>query len=551
MVEDTAEGATRDAVFLIAVVLLSSLLYLPGLRLYSDDWALLAMMRFSPDSSLLGLYEALLPSGISTRPLQGLLLAGLYWLFAMQPFGYHAANTLVLCATVILLYLALRGLGLPRFIAVAVPLVYGLLPHFSTARFWIAAYQANLSVAFYALSLYADVRFARAVGREGWPWKLLGAAALVASVLSYEITAALFLVNPFLLWYAARVHAIRSARDAGTLLALLLSVNSLALLATVAFKAGTTQRTAFMEGLAWRIIHTAREATAVHFGSYGAALPLKVVQSIQNHFDLPILLASLLVGVVIWVYVRRVFARAGTTFPERGLWLRLLLAGGVVFAAGYGVALLTWEIGFDTTGMNNRTAGGAALGTALVFVATVGLVSTLFRTMAARWLAFSAILALLGGSGCLLVNTTARFWIDAAHEQQIIMAGLVAQVPSPAPGTAVLIDGICPYIGPGVVFETGWDVTGRLRVLYDDTSLQGDVVKANTVVSDDGVRTTLYDDVINLYPYNDRLIVFDHERQATLVLTDIDVARDYFADHAARYSARCPDGTEGYGVRIF
>lgn len=551
LIRGAADGRLPDVGFLISIVLLSAVLYVPALGLYSDDWAFLSDMHLSRDQSFLGYYEALMRHGLETRPLQASLFAGLFRLFGLAPFGYHAANTLILCTAVLLLYLSLRALGLPRLLAVAVPLVYALLPHYSTARFWISASQANLCVALYALSLFADIRFVREAGRDRWLWKLLGLLALLGSVLAYEITAALFLVNPFIAWYAARVKRPESPRAAATQTALLFSMNGLALLAAVAYKAGTTERSAFLTGLLWRVVHTAKEGTAVHFGSYGAGLPVKVVQAVTNYFDPLILLVSVLVAMATWVYFNRAIGPHERRTLSRATWLRLILVGGIIFAAGYGVSLLTFEIGYDTTGMNNRTAGGAALGTALVFVAFLGLASTFFRTETVRWRAYLSLIALLAGSGCLLINTIGRFWIEAAQDQEIVVSALERQFPSIEPGTTLLLDGICPYRGPGVVFETRWDVEGMLHVVYGDRSLVGDVMKPNSEIGDSGIRTLLYDDVINVYPYDDNLIVFHVPRSEAQTLSTREVASDYFADRDGGDGPSCPPGEAGYGARIF
>jgi MFS family permease len=69
----------------------------------------------------------------------GILLIGLYSLFQLEPLGYHVVNIAVLAATAVLFYLSLRRLGIPRFLTLTIPLVFALLPHYSTDRFWIGS----------------------------------------------------------------------------------------------------------------------------------------------------------------------------------------------------------------------------------------------------------------------------------------------------------------------------------------------------------------------------------------------------------------------------
>jgi hypothetical protein len=559
---DEGPGPTiRDAAFLALLIVVSSLTYLRGLGLYSDDWALLADMHAWPDQSLMGLYQSLLPSGISTRPLQGMLLAWLYWLFGLQPLGYHVVNTVMLVAIVVLLYLSLRGLGVPRLASLTASLVFGLLPHYSTDRVWIAAFQAPLSVLLYVLSLYADVRFVRTGDTLRWLWKLLAILALVGSVLAYEITAGLFLLNPFIVWHAGRMREMETERHSAIgrparapyhwpRLALLLGTNVVALALTVAYKASTTQRTEALGSLLWWIRHSAREATTVAFGSYGVALPVKVARSLQLHFDPVILATSLLIGILVWLYLTATFPMGAVRSLIRGAWLRLIVVGVVAFAAAYSVVLVTFEIGFDTTGMHNRTAMGAALGVAVTFAGVVGWLSASIPGERAGWHVFRVAIAVLAASGSLLVGTIGAFWADAARQQRIVIEALHREFDALPPGSVVLLDGICRYSGPGVVFETRWDVTGMLRLEFGERAVAGDVIRAGVEATPDGIRTVLYDDVINVYPYGPLLKAIHVGTGVTHTL-DTHAAGHYYLTNLAEAGASCPPGVEGYGARIF
>ena len=204
-----AEGSDRratalDVAALLAVVLLSVLPYVARLGFYSDDWAFLASATLSPDRSLLGAIRAEYVGHLKMRPGQAAYVGLLYWAFGEHPLPYHLVNAAVLAAAAVLLYLALRELGQPRAVAVAVAAVWATLPHYSADRFWVAAFQATLSVALYLLALYADLRSLRAPRERFVAWRLLALAALVASVLCYEVAVPLFLLNVALVWWAAR-----------------------------------------------------------------------------------------------------------------------------------------------------------------------------------------------------------------------------------------------------------------------------------------------------------------------------------------------------------
>ena len=151
----------QDALFVGLVVMLSLVPYVFRLGLYSDDWIFLSLLNQSSDQSLVGLMKALYEGDvvIRQRPVQMVYLAVLYDLFGLSPLSFHIANALCLAAISVVFYLTLREIWMRRLLVLALPLVYLLLPHYSTDRFWIAAHQANLSMVFYFLSLLGLSRF--------------------------------------------------------------------------------------------------------------------------------------------------------------------------------------------------------------------------------------------------------------------------------------------------------------------------------------------------------------------------------------------------------
>ena len=167
-----------DTLFLAVVVLLSCAPYVGGLGLYSDDWAFMAVFDQAGGDSFAQLVAAILPVEMATRPLQAIELSALYGLFGSDPLGYHVFNALVLATAVVLFHLSLRRLGFARVLALLIPLIFGLLPNYSTDRVWIAVFQANAAMALYFLSLFADLRFAASPGARAWLWKALAASAL-------------------------------------------------------------------------------------------------------------------------------------------------------------------------------------------------------------------------------------------------------------------------------------------------------------------------------------------------------------------------------------
>jgi hypothetical protein len=68
----------------------------------------------------------------------------------------------------------------------------------------VATIQVTLSMTLYLLSLYADLRATRSTSTGSWGWRGLALAAMVASVLAYEVVLPFFLLNPVLVTVRAR-----------------------------------------------------------------------------------------------------------------------------------------------------------------------------------------------------------------------------------------------------------------------------------------------------------------------------------------------------------
>jgi hypothetical protein len=194
-----AEGVVRDSVFIVFIMFLSAVLYIRGLGFYSDDWSNLYSCSLSKDQSLSGIIRFVFSARPDSwfRPCQVVYYAMLYSLFGVQPLGYHVVISTVLAAGIVLFYLALRELRFNRLLALAVPTVFGLLPHYSTDRIWFAAFGGNLSMALYFSSLYADVRMVAPRRTPLWFWKLTSAVSLLGSILAYEVFLPLFFLNLF------------------------------------------------------------------------------------------------------------------------------------------------------------------------------------------------------------------------------------------------------------------------------------------------------------------------------------------------------------------
>ncbi len=543
-------AALYDCLFLSLVVLLSLILYICGLGFYSDDWFFLWPFATSGDQSLSGLYWNEYTNWWAYRPLQKVYWTVLYWLFGPQPLGYHLTNALVLNTAVVLFYLSLRKFGQSRLLAVTIPLVWALLPHYSTGRFWFTAFQGTLSMAFYFLSLYSGLKALQARRTRLLSWKLLSFLSMFGSILVYEITLPLFLFNLFLIRYRRR------ELYGATPFKQMIRANSvwlvivLLLLIVVSLNKTLTSHRMGANPVA-QVVKIVKGGVTVSFGDYGLGLPRVVWVILRDYSDPTILAVGAALGLVIFGYLYGIAARPLTDQPGRPKWPKLITTGLIVFGLGYAIFLVTKGFGFTTTGINNRTAIAAAAGVAAAFTGGVGWGCSLLPSDALRKVAFCALTTFLCVSGFLINNTIASFWVAAYRQEREILADIREHFSALPSGSTFVLDGVCPYVGPAIVFESSWDLEGALRVSYHDPTLKAIVVTPNLRVQQEGISMLMYDYIETRYPYAEHLFIYHFGRKVSYRLTDAETASRYFQTYRAEGDKGCPPGREGYGVPIF
>lgn len=548
------QAAFHDCLFLSLVFLASLMLYVWDLGFYSDDWAFLANFSLAEDQSLRGLFWSFDDPHTRMRPVQGLYFSALYWVFGLNPTGYHLVNAAVLLSGILLFYHVLRELDQNRLLAVALPLVYGFLPHYSTDRFWFAAFQISLSMALYFLSLYCDLRALRARPVPLWIWKCFSIVCLVGSVLAYEVFLPLFLLlNPLLVVYRWRQlsSSVPRSQVSPRKLAGHLGSNVLALMLLVIFKMMTTTRLEPADDLLTSVIDIVQWAFIVNYGVYGLNLPRFIGKIIYFYPDAITFTIGVILSLVIFGYLYHITTRSRAEFPSRAEMLKLSVWGLAVFGLGYAIFPISGNIIFTPTGIANRAAIAAASGVAISMVGASGWVSELL--LPERWykLVFCTLIAGTATSGFIINNTLASFWITAYRQEQVILADIHQHFPTMESGSTLILDGICPYIGPAVVFESSWDLRGALRLIYRDATIQADVVTPHLKVEEDGLSTLLYGSIYSHYPYNGKLFVYHFGQKTTHWLTDAQTARRYFAEFNPDHNNGCPRGNAGHGVPIF
>lgn len=541
---------------LLALLALSAMLYIGRLGFYSDDWSFLYTMQTKAEPSVWASMGRFIREDLPTRPGQAILLVALFRAYGLSPAPYHVFNTLVMALVVVLFYLALRRVGVARLFAFPAAALYALLPQYSTDRFWIAAFQAPLSIALYLASLLCGLE---ATERNSSLWGMAALAALTGSVLSYEVAVPLMLLNAWLWWrHGGMPGRSRPVR--------LVSLSLLLVVALSIYKALLTNRMEHSNGWAGYLKWLAKTAiTPFHtrehgglnvyfavFTNYvqdGLLLPWAVwrVAVSADAADLwPAALVSLLAGAVLF-FATYALARSSDSAAWRQARF-VALSGLGVFALGYAIFLTNGNVQFSPTGIANRTAIAAALGVMLSLAGAAALATRWFRSAWRPWV-YSLPIGLMGACGCFVLNGLSTDWAEAYQKQARVLRAVAAVSPDSPPGGTVLLDGVCPYTGAAPVFESSWDFSGALSLFYKTpTYLRGDIVSSRLAARADGFHVVHYLGEEHFYPYAEDLVIFRATDRTLHRIPNRDAAESYLKRPA---NANCPESMPGIGVTIF
>jgi hypothetical protein len=244
-----------------------------------------------------------------------------------------------------------------------------------------------------------------------------------------------------------------------------------------------------------------------------------------------------LVGAYLGYVLRQSNTRAVPGFILLAIWLVSSVAfSGLAYGNFWGYARVN-------PGINNRVAIAAALGVAFSIVALAGMVSLLVRRRGVRAGTFAVLIAVVSGVGWWINDTIASYWVHAFRNQHAILEDLGRRFAKPPATSAIFLDGFCPWIGPGVVFELNWDVTGALTLLYRDNTLRGGVIRPWITVSDQGIA---YQNAT--YPF-DSLYVYNVRTEEIARIRDAAAARRLLEESARNDVNGCL-ATKAFGVGL-
>jgi hypothetical protein len=232
------------------------------------------------------------------------------------------------------------------------------------------------------------------------------------------------------------------------------------------------------------------------------------------------------------------------------LYKTLIVAGLIILVSGYGAFLFTTQAGAHPTGIYNRIALGGSIGIAFAIVGLTGWVVHNVTT-GGRYegQVFACAIAMVCLAGSMSVNCLSTQWKRASQKQAEILTNLETALGEIPPHAIILVDGICPYIGPAPVFEGQWDVTGALFVLSRDHSQKGDVVTSRLQLLSDRVITSIYE-FESEYAYGHNLYAYHDRWHKTYSLWSVEQARRYF-DHVSDLGKRdCLKSKPGQGDEV-
>lgn len=535
----TGRQRLLDALALAAIVWLSAAPYIGRLGFYGDDWDLLSRFQTAARSGG-SVIAATLPY-YGVRPLQGIYLALLYDAFGLHPLGYHLVNNAVICLCVILLYLLLLRLRLARPQAFAASLIFVLLPELSTIRVWFATFQIPLSMLLALVAMHAMLQSRRS---SALLWPAIAVVATGLSIAAYEIFA------PLIAGFAAALLLMPGFDDTGRRkIAPIAVLGTLVLgvaLKLLSARAGEAIDIHHYIGVAyglfrpdydWRVDSGLNIFAGTHFYTWvllrnWAAAMVAMLSGRAGYF---IPCVTLAIGLLAWWRLL-----SGPPGEAKAGAKRLLLIGLAAFILGHATYILIGAVVFAPSGIENRTLVGAAVGFAILIAAVLEIATRHSQT------AFAALVATISIASTARVELIDRYWAEAPKITRQAMQAAAVDLRGVPSGSTVILDGVCPYHGPAIVFETYWDVGGALS-LATGRPLAGDAVSPRMLITPAGLKTSIYDER-QFYPFGPSLFVYNPRLHLVAPLPDAASARRYFAEPSRRMD--CAVGYAGHGVLI-
>jgi hypothetical protein len=513
-------------------------------------------MSLSPDQSLAGLFTAVNSSQDNEiRPIQFFGYAVLYKLFDSNPLGYHLVNGIVFTAGFILLYLILTALRQPRVLALSIPILYMLLPNYSTDRFWIAVQAANISMFLTFLGIYTHLQALRHQKGGFWGWEAFAILCIIASGLTYEVFLPLVLATMAFLFGSelardlpqtaiGRTIAKTALRHSGIVLAVVIIVLVKSLWAERASYFRALIREDGIVAYVTYISHYVVKAFVYSYGYHVLELPYTAWHALRDFSDPAIVIVTGFIGILIFVRLYTSWDRpSAVAITSRTKMLIYLGCGIAIFILGYSLV----PHNPVKNGFNNRAAIAGTLGVAASIVGPLGILTSLAPGIWQKVL-FCAVVGFIGMAGALTIDVLAKFWVQSYRLQSEYLSDIRSHISAIPAGATLIMDGICPYSGPAPIFEAPWDLSSALSVLYGHADIKANIVTRWLRVEQSGLIIPFCCGEIT-YPFQN-LFVYHFGRKVSYPLPDAPAAQKYFDNVSTDRGSRCPADFYGNGVDV-
>ncbi|TMC11328.1 MAG: hypothetical protein E6J41_06395 [Chloroflexi bacterium] len=409
------------------------------------------------------------------------------------PAGDLAMSALALAGAALAGHLLLRGLGVPRTAAVALPVLFALLG---------GAPAEMLCV----LALWADLMATRARASRGWLWRLVSVPALLVASLSTVAVVPLLLAGELAIW-----GRLRHREPARTLPARLGAG-----LSTVAGLAGGLRITAEAVQRTGTPPAGAGHLAAGQLTGLLSSLP-QAAAAVQGSLAWwPAAAAAIAAGLALAWYLWRLADPKRSDVGRRRWWLGLAVAGIAVLAGGDGIALAA-------------TGQPAVLGAGLAMAAlgAAGIVAGVAPAALARRELLSVLAAVLCTAGIASATAAAARSAATYAGEQAMAAQIVRDLPDPPAGSVILVEAGCSDA------ETGWPDVGRIvSSAYRDPSLSAAVLTGIPSADQDGLRAAVAGGATTRYAYGD-LFIYNETRQHVYRMSDPQAANRYVVSERA------------------
>jgi hypothetical protein len=294
----------------------------------------------------------------------------------------------------------------------------------------------------------------------------------------------------------------------------------------------------FQNGFVHHIAYLISGSIKLNLGTYFLAVPYVLWWIVRHRLSAADAGAAVAAGLLALAYVWWIGRRDPDALAEARQWRNSVRVGLVAFVLGYAIFLTNQQVLLRSAGIDNRVNAAAALGVAAILVGAVGWIAA--RLSKQRGIAlFSATVGCIVAIGVLIIGTLGSFWTSAAKKQDAIVSNIQRTAQSLA-SSAVVLDGVCPEIGPAVVFGDEWDSRNALRLAYQDPSITADTATAGLYA---GARKLRLEMIFlggrstRAYAYGPRLFVYNFPRRRLYVIRNRNEALRYVSSRPAFHCA--------------